>query len=204
MRRALLLALALGSLGCSSSPEGDASGLLAQYFSALQSGDAERIAGFLDDCREGRDCETEIASTQASVSAQRELDSYSFEDDWGFGLARALNLGSGGFWRLDAVAPAGAVEGVDQYLASLTVLTQYRAGETRGMHPRAIIEYLVAPLGSVHRLQRNTQGPGALRDQLVEVRLEARLTRREDGWRVAGVRVLRDSAVFERVSWRPE
>lgn len=204
MKPALLLLLGLASIGCSSSPESDGTALLAHYFTAVQSGDGERIAALLDDCRDGRDCRTQIAATQASVSAQRELDAYTFEDDWGFGLARALNLGSGGFWRLDAMEPAGSAGGVQLSLATLTVLTQYRADETRGLPRRAVIEYLVEPLGTVRRLERRSQGPGALRDQLVSVQLEARLTRREDGWRVAGIRVLADSAVFEQVTWRPQ
>ena len=204
MRRALPLLLLLFATACGGRPEGDVSGLLSAYFGALQSGEEAQIAALLEDCREGSDCETEIAATQASVSAQRELDSYSFEDSWGFGLCRAFVLGAGGFWRLETLVSAGELDGAELHVALLSVHTQYNAGETRGLPLRAVIEYQVAPLGSVMRLQRRSSGPGALRDQLVEVQLEARLTRRDDGWRVAGLRVLPDTAVFESVSWRPE
>lgn len=204
MRRALLLLLVLAGFGCSSNPEQDATVLLSQYFSAVQAGEHSAIAALLEGCRDGGDCEVEIAATQASVSAQRELDAYTFEDPWGFGLTRALVLGAGGFWRLDSLVPAGESEGAELHLALLRVRTQYTAGETRGLPRRAVIEYLVAPLGSVKRLQRLETGPGALREQLAEVQLEARLTRRDDGWRVEGLRVLPDTAVFETVTWRPE
>jgi hypothetical protein len=204
VRPALVLVLALAGTACRGTPEQDATVLLSQYFSALQAGEEAAIAALLDDCRDGRDCAGDIASVQASVSAQRELDAYTFEDPWGFGLGRALVLGAGGFWRLDAIAPTGDAEGVEHYRATLTARTQYNAAETRGLPSRAVIEYLVAPLGTVRRLGRNEKGPGALRDQLVEVQLEARLTKRQDGWRVADVRVLADTAVFEQVTWRPE
>ena len=195
----MLLLLALLAAGCAPRPEQQATALLARYFSALQSGESAEVVRLLADCRSGRDCETELAGIRASVSAQRELDAYSFEDPWGVGLSRALVLGAGGYWRLDGLGPSE--DGLRT--ARLTVLTHYRAEETRGLPRGAVIEFQVAPLGSVKRLERRGKGPGALRQQLAEVAIEAQLALTEEGWRVKSLRPLPETAVFESVSWWP-
>ena len=211
MRRAALLAAVLvaSALGCGpADPVDGATGLLMEHFRAVQAGDLEALARTVDDCRtetlvETQDapagCRERLAAALSSSQAQRDAGSYRFDDPWGFGLARALVLGAGGWWlveHLEVTAP-------DRFRATLLVRTHYRQDETAKLPPGAVVEYLVKPLGTVKRLARGSSGPGALREELVQLELRAELVRSEEGWRVVSIEPLPDTAVWRSVSWRP-
>jgi hypothetical protein len=177
---------------------------LGRYFDAVQTGGPEGIADLLGPCSgDARaTCLPEIERLLAAVAAQREAGEYDFADPWGFGLVVALVLGRGGYWTVDTLDLVG-----ERATLGLVVRTQYRPDETRGLPHGAVIEYLGRPLGHVESVPRGGGGPGTLRWQLDELRLTVRFVRAagsDDDWRVEVLEVEPDSAVFSRVTWRPQ
>ncbi|MEM7248872.1 MAG: hypothetical protein AAF533_26305 [Acidobacteriota bacterium] len=201
----VLLLLAGLSVSCGGGPpsQTQVGSWLGSYFDAVQSGDHERVATWFEGCvgRE-EECEGVLAATAASVSAQRELGDYRFDDPEGFGLITAFVLGRGGFWRI--VETRVKSEQADEVLAFVEVRTHYTAHETEKLPRGALVEYLVEPLGKVQRIEVGSSGPGALRDEVKTLTMQAAFRKGVRGWRLASFVPVRESVVYEQVIWRPE